>query len=191
MLVGGHGHTVAFAKIGVFGGSGRRRASTPSPGPFPLEGKGSFESDRLDDFSHHGLNVFFDASGRNAEHPETFASQPLIAGQISQGDVRQIVNAAVHLNDQFGPEAREVDDVGADRGLTTDANVELAQPLPEFALGPCRSRSKTARAFDAAGRDARPFGEALAVVGQIDHPRNPLISPSMFFTAPASKLATG
>jgi len=132
-----------------------RGGFTPSPIPFPLEGKGGFEANGVSDFRDDGVEVVWDATAVDAKDAVALASQPFIARQIAQGDIGAVVDAAIDFDHQAGAQAGEVDDVRADRRLAPDADVELAKPLPQLRLAPGREVAKAPGAHMGARPD--PF----------------------------------
>ena len=117
----------------------------------------------VDGFGDFG-GVFEDVDVPDADDAAAVLFEPVGAGGVAVAAFFVGVRGAVEFDDQFGLRAKEVGDVGADRGLAAEAEAgELfsAQEVPELAFG---VRHRAAEVAGLGGGHVR----ALVIEGSAD-----------------------
>lgn len=129
------------------------RARTPSPAPFPLEGKGRCLADRQDNLGDDGIQLIRDATAVDPQDSVPLAAQPFVSFEVAKSNVGQVVHAAIDLDNQFGSKAGEIGHIGSDRSLASDADRQQPQTFPEFGLRPGRVVTQSTSALTPACLD--------------------------------------
>lgn len=118
--------------------------STPIPTLPPSRGKGfQYGIDHAFQIVQHLLIA-------ETQDAIALGLQPRIPSDVVQLPLRQVVPAAIHLDDETSLMDGEIDDIATDGGLATHMQASLPQGLPKRLFGKCHRTTKATSFFDRA-----------------------------------------